>query len=57
MKFTSITWTLLFVIAFFTAGFFPALILGALAVASSVSTGLHVQAVESRGGWAKELGR
>ena len=57
MKFTYGIWALVFVISFFTAGFFPAILLTALTAVSSVSTGLHVQAVESRGGWAKELGR
>lgn len=47
MKFTYTMWFLTLVIAFFTAGFFPALILGALAVGGSVSMGLHAHELGS----------
>jgi hypothetical protein len=57
MKFTYAMWLAILVVGFFTAGFFPALLLTALAMGGSVSTGLHVQELGGRGGWAKELGR
>lgn len=47
MKFTYAMWAAIFVLAFFTAGFFPAIIITALAAGGSVSTGLHVQSIGS----------
>ncbi len=50
MKLTYGIWGLLFLLAFFTAGLFPAIFLTGLAITSSVTTGFHVQDQHSVGG-------
>lgn len=54
MKPTFAFWIAVFVLSFFTAGFFPALLLTGLAVGGSMATGLHVQNQHSIGGSYKK---
>ena len=47
MKSTIVLWALIAIVAFFTAGFFPAFILTGLAIASSTTMGLHAHELGS----------
>jgi hypothetical protein len=47
MKSTFAIWGLVFLLSFFTAGFFPAVFITALAAAGSVSMGLHAHELGS----------
>lgn len=47
MKTTFGLWFAVFVLSFFTAGFFPAILITALAAGGSISMGLHAHEIGS----------